>query len=90
MVDQALHTAGGWLELLIGLLLGVFGVIEGFCLLVLTAAHVPENLQQVVLIVVAALAIITIVRLFGGLLRVLITVFLLLLILHVLLRVLGR
>ena len=90
MVDQALHTAGRWLELLIGLLLGVFGVIEGFCLLVLTAAHVPENLQQIALIVVAALFIISALRLFGGVLRVLLTVFLLLLALHVMLRMAGR
>lgn len=90
VVNQALHTLGIWLETLIGLLLGVFVVIEGFFRSLLVHAGVPENLQQILLLVVAVLLIIGILRIFGGLLRFLLIVFLILLALHILVPTLGR
>jgi hypothetical protein len=90
LVNQALHTVGTWLELLIGVLLGVFGVIEGFVHSILVQAGVPENLQQIVLIVVAVVLIVAIFRLFGGLIRFLLVLFLILLLLHVLVPTLGH
>ena len=89
-VNEALHTIGTWLELLIGLLLGVFGVIEGFIRSILVQAGVPPNLQQIILIVVAVLLIIAILRVFGGVIRFLLVLFLILLVLHVLIPTLGH
>ena len=90
LVNEALHTLGTWLEILIGLLLGVFGVIEGFVHSILIRAGVPENLQQIILIVVAVLLILSILRVFGGILRFLLVLFLILLVLHVLIPTLGH
>jgi hypothetical protein len=90
LVNQALHTVGTWLELLIGVLLGVFGVIEEFVHSVLLRAGVPENLQQIVLVVVAVVLIIAILRWFGGLIRFLLALFLILLVVHVLVPSLGH
>ncbi len=83
-VDEALHTVGTWLELLIGVLLGLFGVIEGFIRSILLQAGIPENLQRIIMLVVAVLLIIGIVRVFGGVLRFLLVLFLILLALHIL------
>lgn len=89
-INQALHLAATWLELLIGLLLGVFGVIEEFVRTLLVQIGVPANLQQIVLLVVAVVLVVIILRVFGGLLRLLLGLFLILLILHVLVPSLGH
>ena len=90
LVNEALHTVETWLELLIGVLLGVFGVIEGFIRSILVQAGIPANLQQIIMLVVAVLLIIAILRLFGGVLRFLLVLFLILLALHVLVPTLGH
>jgi hypothetical protein len=90
VVNEALHTLGTWLEALIGLFLGIFAVIETFCQNVLNQAGVPENLQKIVLLLVAVVFIVVILRLFGGLIRWLIVLFLILLALHILLPTVGR
>jgi hypothetical protein len=89
LVNEALHTVGTWLEILIGLLLGVFGVIEGFIRSIMLQAGVPGNLQQIVMLVVSVLLIIGIVRIFGGVLRFLLVLFLILLALHILMPTLA-
>jgi hypothetical protein len=78
------------LEALIGLFLGIFTVIEQFCQGVLNQAGVPENLQKIVLLLVAVVFIVVILRLFGGLIRWLIVLFLILLALHILLPAAGH
>jgi hypothetical protein len=88
-VNEALHTLGTWLELLIGLMLGILGVIEGFIRSILIQAGIPEKLQQIIMLVVAVLLIIGIVRLFGGVLRFLMVLFLILLMLHILVPTLA-
>jgi hypothetical protein len=88
-VNEALHTIGTWLELLIGVLLGIFGVIEGFFRSILVQAGIPENLQQIIMLVITVLLIIAIVRLFGGVFRFLLVLFLILLLLHVLVQTLA-
>ncbi len=84
MVNEALRTLGTWLEALIGLFLGIFMLIENFFQGILNQAGVPENLQKIVLLLVAVVFIVVILRLFGGLLRWLIVLFLILLALHIL------
>ena len=90
MVNAALHTLGTWLEALIGLFIGIFTVIENFFQGILTHAGVPENLQKIVLLLVAVVFIVVILRIFGGLLRWLIVLFLILLALHILLPTIGH
>ena len=82
-VDQALQTVSYWGRALLGVLLGVFGVIEQFLRRLLTQLAVPEGLQSLVILVVAVLFIVAVLRLFGGFFRVLLILFLILLILHV-------
>ncbi len=90
VVNEALHTLGTWLEALIGLFLGIFAVIETFCQNVLNQAGVPENLQKIVLLLVAVVFIVVILRLFGGLIRWLIVLFLIRLALQIPLPTVGR
>ncbi len=90
VVDKALGTLGTWLEALIGLFLGIFIVIEDFFRSILNQVGVPENLQKIVLLLVAVVFIVAILRLFGGLIRWLIVLFLILLALHTLLPNAGR
>ncbi len=84
-VDQALQTATYWLRAALGVLLGLFGVLDGVMRRALTQAHVPENLQSLVILAAAALFIVAVLRLFGGFFRILLIVLLILLALHVLL-----
>jgi hypothetical protein len=90
LVNEALHTVGTWLELLIGVLIGVFDVIEGFFRSILMQLGVPENLQQIILLVIAVVLILAILRLFGGIIRWLLVLFLILLVIHVLVPALGH
>ena len=83
-VDQALQTLTYWGRALIGVFLGIFGIIEQFIRRLLTQLAVPEGLQSLVILALAVLFILAVLRLFGGLFRVLLIVFLILLILHVL------
>ena len=88
-VDQALQTFFGWLRLILGAFLAVFGVIESALRGVLVQLGVPGRLQGTIILVVAALFIVLVLRLFGGLFRLLLLVFLLLLMLRVLAPLLG-
>lgn len=90
IVNQALHTVGTWLTVLIGLLFGVYEVIETFIRGVLNQLGVPGNVQQIVILVVAIVFIVAVLRLFGGVLRWLLILFFILLALHVLVPALGR
>jgi len=89
MVNQALATVEHWLLMLFGLLFGVFGVIETAVRNVLNGIGLPENLQQIVIVVVGVMLIIGIFKVFGGIIRLLLIAFLILLVLHVLLPTLG-
>ncbi len=88
-VDQALDTLVGWFRVLLGAFLAIFGVIEGFLRQLLLQLGIPGRLQGTIILLVAVLFIVGVVRLFGGLFRILLLVFLILLILHVLAPILG-
>ncbi len=83
-VNQALGTVVSWLRALFGLFLGLFGVIDVFLRHALSRAGVPGSAQAVVILLVAVLFIVGVLRVFGGALRILLVVFLILLVLHVL------
>ncbi len=88
-VDQALDTLTGWFRALLGAFMAIFGVIEGFLRELLVQIGVPGRLHGTIILLVAVLFIVAVVRLFGGLFRILLTVFLILLIVHVLAPILG-
>ncbi len=83
-VDQALETIAYYGRLLLGLLLGAFGMVEQFCRQLLGQAGVPPGLQTLIILAVAVLFIVAVLRLFGGFFRVVLVVVLILLVLHVL------
>jgi hypothetical protein len=84
----SLHQAiNGFLELLVGgvnFVLALLGDLEGWLRVELSHAGVDPQVQSVILVVVAILFLLTAVRIAGGILRILIVVFLALLILHIL------
>ena len=90
VVNQALHIVGEWIVLAVGVLSGVFVVIETFFRSLLNQAGVPANVQQVALVLMAVVFIVAALRLFGGLFGWLLTLFFVLLALHVLAPSLGR
>ena len=84
-VDQALGTVANWLRALLGLFLGLFGVLDVFLRHALARAGVPGSAQAAIILVAAVVFIAAVLRLFGGVFRILLVVFLILLMLHVLL-----
>jgi hypothetical protein len=88
-VDQALQTVKTWLRELLAFLFRVFTAIEGFLHATMTQAGIPGGVQSLVILVVAILFIVAVLRLFGGIIRLLLVLFLILLLLHVLVPNLG-
>ena len=84
-VDKAFGLVKSLLLDLFALILGVFVFIEGWARGVLAQAGVPRDLANVVLIALAIALFILVARIFGGLIRVLLVVFLALLLIHLLL-----
>ncbi len=84
-VDKAFRLVKSLLLDLFALILGVFVFIEGWARGVLAQAGVPRDLANVVLIALAIALFILVARIFGGLIRVLLVVFLALLLIHLLL-----
>jgi hypothetical protein len=81
--DQALQTVIYWARAAFGLLLSVFAVIEQACHRLLSQAGVPAQMQTLIILALAVVFIVAVLRLFGGLFRLLLMVLLILLILHV-------
>ncbi len=88
-VNNAFRMVSHWLAELLAVFAGIFGVIEAACHDFMTRAGVPSNIQSVILLVVAILFIIAVLRLFGGVLRLLIVVLLILFLLHIVAPNLG-
>ena len=78
-VDGALATLAYYIRAFLGLLLGVFAIIEGYLRELLEQLGIPGGIQSVVILVVAILFIVAVIRLLGGFLRVVLLLFLLLL-----------
>ena len=82
---DALGTVEYWIRATIGFFAGIFGVIETALHQVLTQLGVAADIQSIVILVVMILFIVAVLRLFGGFLRILLALFLVLLVLHILL-----
>ncbi len=83
--DSVLQTIAYYLRLTFGYVLAVLAIVENACRQVMTTLGVPGEAQPIVLLVVAVLFIIAVLRFFGGFLRLILMVFLILLVLRVLL-----
>ncbi len=88
-VNSALQIVGRWLAELLGVFAGVFGVIEVALHRFMNSIGVPANLQTVIVIIIAVLFIVAVLRLFGGVLRLLIAVLLILFLIHLIAPNLG-
>ncbi len=84
-VDKAFGLVKSLLLDLLALILAAFVFIEGWARGALAQAGVPRDLANVVLIALAIALFIMVARIFGGLIRVLLVVFLALLLIHLLL-----
>ncbi len=83
--NSALATVEQWLRAILAFFVNIFGVIETALRQLLDQVGVPGNVQSVVILVVMVLFIVAVLRLFGGLFRILLVLFLILLALHILL-----
>lgn len=86
-MDSVHQIVAAFLSLLAGLLrlvLSGLAALEAWLRLQLTALHVSPQLQPVILIAVAVLFLLLALRVMGGVIRLIVLVFLVLLILHIL------
>ena len=88
-VNDAFRLVSHWLAELLAVFAGIFGVIEVYCHDFMTRMGVANDIQSIVLIVVGVLFILAVLRLFGGVLRLLIILLLILFLLHIVAPNLG-
>ena len=88
-IDQALNTLLGWFYAVFAAFLSFFGLIERSLREALVELGVPERLHGAIILIAALAFIALIIRLFGGIFRILLIVFLILLILEILSPMLG-
>ncbi len=82
-VNSAFRLVGHWVGELLTVLISIFGVVEGAAHNAMTRAGLPSDLQEVVLLGIGVVFVLAALRVFGGLLRLLIIVLLILFLLHV-------
>ncbi len=82
MVDHALAAVGGVLVALLGLLLGLFGALDEALRHAMSGAGLPREAQTAVIVIAGVVFAIIALRLLGGVFRVLILIFVVLLLLH--------
>lgn len=86
-MDQVHQIVNAFLNLLVGLLdlvLTGLAALENWLRMELTALGVSAQLQPIILIAVAVLFLLLALRVMGGVIRLIVLVFLVLLILHIL------
>ncbi len=86
MVDQALTIVGHWLALLLDLLLTVFGTVVHGMRHIMAELHIASGLQTLIMVLVVVALVIVAVRLLGGVVRLLLATFLILLLVRVLMH----
>jgi hypothetical protein len=82
MLDHIANTLLMLLSALAGIVLGALAWIEATLGGVMTASHIPPNLQIIMGIVVALLFLVAALQLFGGFIRVVVIVVLLAIVVH--------
>jgi hypothetical protein len=83
-MTQALNMVQSFIVGLFNIIVAAIAATETFLLGLMTQAHIPAEVQKVVLIVAAVLLIVAALRLFGQVFGILIAIFLVLLVLHTL------
>jgi hypothetical protein len=81
-IDQALTTVGGWLAWLFALVVSLFAIITHAMRQLMDQLHIAPPIQSVIMILLVIALIILAIRLFGGIFRILLMVFLVLLLLE--------
>ncbi len=89
MVSQALATLVSWFRASLHALSSVLAVIDTALRQDLGRLGIPADAQRVLLLIINVALIILVLRLFGGVIRVLLVVFFVLLLVHVLAPGLG-
>lgn len=89
MADQALASVTYWITLIFAFFVGVLGAIDGGLRRLLGEAGVDGQMQTIIIVIITVMFIIGVLRAFGGLIRILLALFLILLVLHLLLPNLG-
>ena len=84
MADQALATVAQWLAWAVTFVFWLFGALEGAMRQLLGQLHIRGPLASVILLLTAVALIVVAVRVFGGVLRLLLIAFLVLLLWHLL------
>jgi hypothetical protein len=82
MLDRLLHALLAVAAALFAIVLAVLTWIEGGLTAVMNQAHIPPDLQSVVLILVAVLVLLAALRLFGGFIRIVLIVLILVFVVH--------
>ena len=88
-IDQALTTMTGWLLAALHYLNLLLSAIDHRLHRGLSRLAIPENLQMLLILLIDIFLLIVVVRAFGGIARVFLAVFLILLLLHVAVPRLG-
>jgi len=83
-MTQAIDFVLSLILRLIGLVMAAIAIIDAFLRGLMDRAGIGSQVQAIVLVAVAVLFIVAALRVFGGVLRLLIIVFLVLLLVHVL------
>ena len=86
-MDSVHQVVNAFLNLLVGLLdlaLGWLAALETWLRIQLTQLGVAQSIQTIILIAVAVLFLLAALRLMGGVIRVIVLIFLILLIVHIL------
>jgi hypothetical protein len=86
MVDQALGTIGHWIAWLLAFVFGLFAVVEDAVRRLMDQLHIAAGMQTVILVLLTVALIILAIRVFGGIFRILLMAFLVLLLIHVVLH----
>jgi hypothetical protein len=89
MIDRALAILTAWFYTALAVVGAFLGVIDLALRHALARAGVPPDVQILVILLTDTVLIVLVAKTFGGLLRILLLVFLILLVMHVLLSTTG-
>jgi hypothetical protein len=82
---SALALVESWISAIIAFFVAIFDVIGNALRQLLDSIGVPGNIQTIIIFVVGILFIVAVFRIFGGVIRILLALFLILLLIHIVL-----
>ena len=88
-IDDALQTLTAWFHAAVSLLSRLLGAVDLSLQQMLAQAGVPQDARTILVLAIDIVVILLVLRVFGGLIRALLIVFLLLFLVHLLASGLG-